>query len=674
MRILNRIKFIGLGLIGMYRKRIMEHIIPDKLVNLISFLTTPKKDPSRTQDEHTLMTRTNKTRGILVCFIGLAEFARLILGSAQPCEKPFLSAELIGFVLFFLCCKSHLWIYKWYLIAEICLFPLLSFFDPLSNILILQVYPYLITKALYLIMEDMNVFLMFSILPTAAFQQFGERALTRMYHEYAQKDIAAFAKEIHLICCATVSVCFYIIVQDSRQTNSLTLNANTEMKKAVSSLHNLLHSFSHEIRNPINGLLGSLSLATMESISDSVRNYITAAETCGELILQIINNILDSAKTDNTQLEITPKPVNLRDQLNKVGMIWNHVVYGKGLELRTKVSKELPMIVMVDAYRINQILMNLIGNAVKFTHRGKIEIKLEWIETDSEHITDIYFKPNPLDSDDTNEDLFEKYHNFRYFTDTDRYGHLPTAPPAVGRPRKGIIRLTVADSGIGMSPESVSKLFGKFVQVSDDPLLKQKGTGLGLYIIKEIINVMKGKIQVYSKVGRGSVFITCFPTTVVSDGMNINVADTSKAIAILKSRRVRALIIDEVARNVDMMSQYLSKIGCSIAGTAVTGDQGFTKWKEALSEHDPISVIFCDFNLPGLNGSELTKKIREYEQQYSIFPPVFIVLVSSTDHTRTQLNFSQEYTELFYRKPLPFNDIGKDLATLILRFEACQIS
>jgi len=230
-------------------------------------------------------------------------------------------------------------------------------------------------------------------------------------------------------------------------------------------------SVSHELRNPISCLLGSLTLALQEDLPKPVIELIKTSKMCGDLLLQLINNILDSGKAEIGTLEVQPTSTHLRDLLYKVWAISRELLRDKGISGYVRIDKSLPSRIMIDAYRLNQILLNLIGNAIKFTRQGSITVQVKWLK-DQTKVTDESFLPLPYESDDIEEGIFERdqnlisYHNGREeLLGTNAFVLSPRNLASVEREEKGILKIIVQDTGCGMSQQSLLKLFQKFSQV-----------------------------------------------------------------------------------------------------------------------------------------------------------------------------------------------------------------
>ena len=328
---------------------------------------------------------------------------------------------------------------------------------------------------------------------------------------------------------------FLILIDLNKKTKELS-QANTIAKDALEQQKTFLFSFSHELRNPLNSLLGNLQLVLMNKLPDEVREKVKTAHICAELLLQLINNLLDAGKFETGRLEVSPVSTKVYDLFQRVWAISDDLLTKKGLRSHLKVEKRIPPMLLIDGHRLNQVLMNLIGNAVKFTDEGSVSVTVKWV--DKEVVDDESFEPRPYD--DEEEGIFEKDENcyrlnmsssptrlrrqenneYLILTRDNREFGLHGIEPR-STTSKGILKIIVRDTGSGMNEEAIGRLFKKFSQVSNDVHKRQIGTGLGLYITKEICKQMAGDVRVYSKPSLGTTFIVCVPTSLIHKNSHI---------------------------------------------------------------------------------------------------------------------------------------------------------
>ena len=357
-------------------------------------------------------------------------------------------------------------------------------------------------------------------------QAFIIRLDTMGYEVFSEKLVKACSL---ILFCTVLSLLF--VHQAILKINHELRESKVEAEGSLSHYKNFLFSFSHEVRNPINILLGSLDLSLQESIPAPALELIQTAKISGEILLQLINNVLDVGKAEVGKLEIVPTPIRVHDLLLRMWTIISELIKKKKLCGYLKVSTELPTTLEIDADRINQILLNLLGNAIKFTQQGTVNLTIDWLPG-KDKATDKCFEPIPYDQEgegefDKNEALStlaysagaEPGHLNKYYVlthaqkKTQRRSSIENEQVKLDQLREdgGILKITVRDQGCGMSAEALKGLFKKFYQCSTEASQRKRGTGLGLYITKDICEIMEGQIRVYSKVDVGSVFIACIP-------------------------------------------------------------------------------------------------------------------------------------------------------------------
>jgi len=474
-----------------------------------------------------------------------------------------------------------------------------------------------------------------------------------------------------------VTVMIFLVIAYSHLLVTLR-KRTTELSKAIKSSEDTLeqqktfvYSFSHELRNPINSLLGNLQLVLMGDIPHDIREMVNTSKICGELLLNLINTVLDAGKLDIGQLELSTAPTRIHDLLQRIWTISNDIIVRKNLKSHLKIDKNVPPTLLLDGHRVNQVLMNLLGNAVKFTQKGLISITIKWL--DSHNVTDKSFEPIPYDNQD--EGLFEKEENM-YLVKAENQGKQPKDYflltsgtkefdlSGVRQPQsefKGTLKIIIKDTGCGMSQEDLNKLFLKFSQVGNDPTKKKIGTGLGLFISRKLCRNMKGDIRVYSKPGIGSTFIVCIPTTAIASRYGTR-TDTSLNTIIkeLQARKLRTIVADDSPFNVNLVTNFYMKIRAEVVATASNGQSAYMKFLECLEEEAPVDIVTLDIDMPIMNGKVTCEKIREYEREHNL-KPVIIILISGNYEEQYVANFvgngHNRKADCFLKKPLLFEEL-----------------
>jgi len=261
--------------------------------------------------------------------------------------------------------------------------------------------------------------------------------------------------------------------------------------------------------------MGNVKLCLLQNPSEKLKDLLINAEVCAELLLHSVNNILDTAKAEIGELEINPVPTRIYDTLERIWSICSELIKRKNLRGRIKIQKDIPQIVELDHYRITQIFLNLVGNAVKYTDSGEIDITVEWLH--EQEMNAKCFEPIPYnEANDQDEGIFEKAQAMSILD--SNFVFLSFFRKKIDRNLlvnktngKGILKISVADTGCGIIKEDIEKLFHMFTQGTIDPSKKKLGTGLGLFITKELCHRMEGEVKAFSRRGVGSAFIFCIP-------------------------------------------------------------------------------------------------------------------------------------------------------------------
>jgi len=238
----------------------------------------------------------------------------------------------------------------------------------------------------------------------------------------------------------------------------------------------------------------------------------------------------------------------------------------------------------------------------------------------------------PIPYDDENEGVFEKEYNLYairrinrlcmkadsslFFSEAmKQFGFEGVVQPV--HESKGVLKIIIRDTGCGMSAEELGKLFQKFSQVGQVTTKRQMGTGLGLFLSKEIIENMEGEIRVYSKPKIGSTFIICIPTTALpinpqpEQEMNIN----NELIPKLKQKKLKTIVADDSAFNVNLVCEFYSRIGVQVLGTASNGKIAYEKYLALVKEKMRIDIVTLDIDMPVMDGKEACEKIQQHERE-----------------------------------------------------------
>jgi len=330
--------------------------------------------------------------------------------------------------------------------------------------------------------------------------------------------------------------------------------ARKEAEQANRAKSEFLANMSHEIRTPMNGMIGMLELALDASPTDELRDYLTVSLQSAENLLALLNDILDFSKIEAQKLELEIIDFDVRNTVEDLAQMMAQRAQEKGLELVCLIHPDLKTGLRGDPTRLRQILVNLIGNAIKFTHQGEVVIRAEPKGETETHATVVF---------------------------------------------------SVQDTGIGIPKEQVDLVFERFAQADGSMTRKYGGTGLGLAICKQLVNAMGGEFGVDSKPGIGSNF--WFTVTFEKQAPKAYIEPITKPI--LELQKLHILGIDDNATNRMVLAKMVESFGCRIE-TASSGVKGIEMLRKARRESDPYHIALLDLQMPGMDGEQTTQLIK----------------------------------------------------------------
>ncbi|MGB1539617.1 MAG: ATP-binding protein, partial [Rickettsiales bacterium] len=327
---------------------------------------------------------------------------------------------------------------------------------------------------------------------------------------------------------------------------------NEKAEAASHSKSEFLANMSHEIRTPINGILGFAQLLSVMELDEKQRNFVDIILSSGQQLLTIINDILDFSKIEAGKLHIESVPFDLSKVIEEVATMQAANAEKKGLQIVSRFAPGTPIHVIGDPSRVRQILLNYVSNAIKFTESGHVMINVE---------------PEILGNTET------------------------------------MIRFSVIDTGIGISKEAQAKIFDKFIQADASTTKKYGGTGLGLAISQQLSQLMGGDVGLSSVEGEGSTFWTKIPFRLDQDQVQASEAPT------VDMSGLRLLIVDDHEVNRRILLE-LAETWNVRASAAESGEEALHLMKKAQSEKDPFHIAILDFQLPNMDGEDLSNLIK----------------------------------------------------------------
>lgn len=433
------------------------------------------------------------------------------------------------------------------------------------------------------------------------------------FNKFAVGDYIGFGIMFFLIMLGYAAL-RGMVVQEQEYQDALRANS-------IKSV--FLANMSHEIRTPINTIMGMGEMILRENKDKQIENYAVNIQKAGKTLLTIINDILDFTKMESGKMDIIPRRYDLGALLNDVINAVTVKVEEKNLSLAYEVEENLPSILYGDEVRIKQAITNVLTNAVKYTKYGKITLTVRAIRLSLEEIR---------------------------------------------------IYIIVADTGIGIKPEEQQRMFDSFVRLDENRNKSIEGTGLGMAITKQIVDMMQGEISVESEYGQGSTFTISFVQKVLDD-TPIGGVENWRRTSIRRfhnnytryqAKGVRLLVVDDNEMNLEVIKGFLKETGAQIE----TAESGMDCLE--LFEKNAYDLIFLDHMMPQMDGVETLKRLQTLMAKRALKVPVVALTANAISGAREE--YLRHGFADYIAKPVEYKALVEVLERFVPgKFEKCEV-
>ncbi|MCU0422227.1 MAG: response regulator [Bacteroidia bacterium] len=435
-------------------------------------------------------------------------------------------------------------------------------------------------------------------------EEYGHTAYDKRYFETSYNPIFGNNKQLIGITI------FAKDVTENRHAKIALLKAKNEALKTAEAKSAFLSNMSHEIRTPMNAIIGITDLLLEKVKEENVIKDLKSIKFSADNLLFLINDILDYNKIEAGKIELESITFSLQNLLHDILKTFRYKSEEKGLTLLLQINHDVPDYIIGDPYRLNQILFNLIGNAIKFTKEGNVQVKVE-----------------------VKRQLLNKFE----------------------------LRFSVKDSGIGIASDKLDNIFDSFTQAYTNTARKYGGSGLGLAITKNLVEMQHGQIGVSSTLGEGSLFYvdlnyqSAEPASVLQNHQQLKKEEVDYSI--IENKRL--LLVEDNSINQFVAQQILKKVKADV----VTAENGIEAIQ--LLRKQSFDLVLMDLHMPEMNGYEATEAIRSGIEGIEASIPIIALTADAFDETRTHVirsGMNDFVTKPFKQEEL-FNKIIKHLAS-----------
>ncbi|MFD2257137.1 ATP-binding protein [Luteolibacter algae] len=368
-----------------------------------------------------------------------------------------------------------------------------------------------------------------------------------------------------------------------------------------------LAMMSHEIRTPLNAIIGFGQLAQQEELGDAAKRYVKSILEGGNALVVLINDILDLSKLEAGRMKLSPEPTDIRDLLGFMERLFQETCMAKGIRLIVSYDENLPKSLLLDAARLRQVLMNLIGNAVKFTEEGSVQVSI------------------------TSE---------RSTSDSNKWN----------------IDIKVQDTGKGMAKEEVDHIFEAFFQTSGTSKANTQGTGLGLSIVKRFVELMGGQIRVKTGLDEGSTFHISLPDCAMSSRVARESLELVNEVDFDELERAVILAVDDHETNLELIREIF-RGSSHVVITAKNGQEALEK-----IEAEKPNVVLMDLRMPVMDGPTAAARIKEMENLGNL--PIIAITAGSLPGESERMAASSAF-DTSLRKPFSRNELFETLSMFL---------